>query len=127
MSKRTPIQTVQQPAHWWVLAGKLFKAFGMMNELKSIFVKQSKQDLSSIRRNGRSYWIPLHLEIIYDTSGSHENVPGCCRCKDSREKEHQNLYGKVLLQVRDELKQCLHNKTGDVQNILTCCEFEISL
>lgn len=43
------------------------------------------------------------LEIIYDTSGSHDNVLGRCRCKDCQGKDYQNLYGKVLMRVRDEL------------------------
>ena len=41
-------------------------------------------------------------EIIYDTSGSHDNVLGRCRCKDCKGKDYKNLYGKVLMQVRDE-------------------------
>ncbi len=45
------------------------------------------------------------LEIIYDTSGSHDNVLGRCRCKDCQGKEYQNLYGKALMQVRDELQK----------------------
>ena len=43
------------------------------------------------------------MEIIYDTSGSHDNVLGRCRCKDCQGREYQNLYGKVLMRVRDEL------------------------
>ena len=45
------------------------------------------------------------LEIIYDTSGSHDHVLGRCRCRDCRGKEYQNLYGKVLMRVRDELQR----------------------
>jgi len=40
------------------------------------------------------------LDIIYDMSGCHDSVLG--RCKDCQGKEHQNLYGKVLIRVRDE-------------------------
>ena len=43
------------------------------------------------------------MEIIYDTSGSHDNVLGRCRCKDCQGREYQNLYGKILMRVRDEL------------------------
>ena len=42
------------------------------------------------------------LDIIYDTSGGHDNVLGKCSCKECRGKEYQNLYGKVLMRVRDE-------------------------
>lgn len=43
--------------------------------------------------------------IIYDTSGSHDNVLGRCRCKECQGKEYLNLYGKVLMRVRAELKK----------------------
>ena len=43
------------------------------------------------------------MEIIYDTSGSHDNVLGRCRCKDCQGMEYHNLYGKALMRVRDEL------------------------
>ena len=45
------------------------------------------------------------LEIIYDTSGSHDNILGRCRCKDCQGKEYQNLYGKTLMRVREELRK----------------------
>ena len=45
------------------------------------------------------------IPISYDTTGGHDNVLGSCRCKDCRGKDHQNLYGKALMQVRSQLKQ----------------------
>ena len=44
------------------------------------------------------------MEIIYDTSGSHDNVLGRCQCKDCQGKEYENLYGKALMRVRSELQ-----------------------
>ena len=44
------------------------------------------------------------MEIIYDTSGSHDNVLGRCRCEDCQGKEYQNLYGLALMRVRAELQ-----------------------
>ena len=44
------------------------------------------------------------LEIIYDTTGGHDNVFGRCRCKDCLDKEYLNLYGKVLMQIRGEIE-----------------------
>ena len=46
----------------------------------------------------------IPLEIIYDTSGGHDNVLGRCGCKDCQGKKYENLYGKVLMRVREELK-----------------------
>ena len=44
------------------------------------------------------------LNIIYDTTGSHDNVLGRCQCKDCQKNEYQNLYGKILMRVREELR-----------------------
>jgi len=43
------------------------------------------------------------IEIIYDTTGSHDNVLGRCLCQECKDKEHRNLYGKILMRVREEL------------------------
>ena len=43
-------------------------------------------------------------EIIYDTTGSHDNTLGRCRCADCQGKEYRNLYGKALMRVRAELR-----------------------
>ncbi len=40
-------------------------------------------------------------EIIYDTSGGHDNVLGRCRCDECKKKEFKNMYGKALMKVRD--------------------------
>ena len=45
------------------------------------------------------------LDIIYDTSGSHDNVLGRCRCSECKEKEYNNLYGKLLMRIRSEFQQ----------------------
>lgn len=45
------------------------------------------------------------LEIIYDTTGSHDNVLGRCRCKECQEKKYYNLYGKLLMWIRSEFQQ----------------------
>ena len=39
-------------------------------------------------------------EIIYDTSGGHDNLLGRCRCDECNGKEYSNLYGKALMKVR---------------------------
>lgn len=43
-------------------------------------------------------------EIIYDTTGSHDNTLGHCRCADCQGKEYRNLYGKALMRVGQELQ-----------------------
>ena len=43
-------------------------------------------------------------EIIYNTTGSHDNTLGRCQCADCKGKEYRNLYGKVLMRVREERK-----------------------
>lgn len=40
-------------------------------------------------------------EIIYDTSGGHDNLLGRCRCNECKGKEIKNLYGKALMNVRE--------------------------
>ena len=39
-------------------------------------------------------------EIIYDTTGGHDNLLGRCRCDECSKKEYHNLYGKALMKVR---------------------------
>ena len=44
-------------------------------------------------------------EILYDTTGSHDNALGRCRCADCQGKECRNLYGQALMCVRGELRE----------------------
>lgn len=44
--------------------------------------------------------------IIYDTTGNYDNELGRCLCKACGDKEYRNVYGKVLIHVREELKIC---------------------
>lgn len=44
------------------------------------------------------------MTIIYDTTGTHDNEFGRCRCKNCQGKAYQNLYGKALMKVRETLK-----------------------
>ena len=53
------------------------------------------------------------LDIIYDTSGSHDNVLGRCRCKECQGKEYNNLYGRLLMRIRSEFQQ--HTDAGQSQ------------
>lgn len=43
------------------------------------------------------------LRIVYDTTGGHDNVLGRCRCAECSKKDYWNLYGNVLMCVREEL------------------------
>ena len=42
-------------------------------------------------------------EIIYDTTGAHDNELGRCLCRQCQSVPHQNLFGKILMRVREEL------------------------
>lgn len=44
------------------------------------------------------------MELIEDTTGWHDNIWGECTCDNCKSLEHQNLLGKVLMEVRDELR-----------------------
>ncbi len=46
-----------------------------------------------------------NMELIEDTTGWHDNIWGECTCNDCRELEHQNLLGKILMDVREQLKK----------------------
>ncbi len=57
--------------------------------------EQHPDELEKLKNTGS-------LEIIYDTSGSHDNILGRCRCKECQNKEYRNLYGRVMMRVRAE-------------------------
>ena len=42
------------------------------------------------------------LELIEDTTGWHDNIWGECTCDDCKNIEHQNLLGKILMEIREE-------------------------
>ncbi|MBQ7785070.1 MAG: DUF1768 domain-containing protein [Clostridia bacterium] len=44
-------------------------------------------------------------EIIYDTTGAHDNEMGRCACDRCKEYQARNLYGNVLMRVRRALMQ----------------------
>ena len=44
------------------------------------------------------------MELIEDTTGWHDNICGECTCDDCKTSEHKNLLGKILMEVREELK-----------------------
>ena len=44
-------------------------------------------------------------EIIYDTTGGHDNLLGRCRCSACSRMEYHNLYGKALMKVRESIHQ----------------------
>ena len=44
-----------------------------------------------------------NIELIEDTTGWHDNIWGECTCDECELLEHQNLTGKILMEVRNEL------------------------
>ena len=43
-----------------------------------------------------------NMELIEDTTGWHDNIWGECSCTECKEKEHKNLLGKILMEIREE-------------------------
>ena len=44
------------------------------------------------------------MEIIYDTTGAHDNEWGRCACSACSERPARNLYGKTLMRVREKIR-----------------------
>lgn len=44
------------------------------------------------------------MELIEDTTGWHDNIWGECTCEECKNKEHKNLLGKILMEVRQQLR-----------------------
>lgn len=42
--------------------------------------------------------------LIEDTTGWHDNIWGDCNCVRCKNKKGENLLGKALMEIRDELK-----------------------
>lgn len=59
--------------------------------------KQNKDCLEELLNTGS-------MELIEDTTGWHDNTWGECSCDDCKNLKHQNLLGKILMEVREELK-----------------------
>lgn len=45
------------------------------------------------------------MQIIYDTTGAHDNEMGRCACPACAQKEAKNLYGRTLMRVREALRK----------------------
>ena len=70
------------------------------NLMKKILLEKFKQNedcLIELLNTG-------DIELIEDTTGWHDNIWGECTCDNCKSLEHQNLLGKVLMEVRDELR-----------------------
>ena len=42
--------------------------------------------------------------IVEDTTGWHDNIWGRCSCEKCKDTKHQNILGKILMQLRDEFR-----------------------
>lgn len=51
-----------------------------------------------------------NMELIEDMTGWHDNIWGECTCQECKCKEHKNLLGKILMEVRSKLKKQFYNK-----------------
>lgn len=70
------------------------------NLMKKVVVEKFKQNqdcLEELLDTGS-------MELIEDTTGWHDNTWGECKCDDCKNLEHKNLLGKILVEIREELK-----------------------
>ena len=68
--------------------------------MKKVLIEKFKQNQDCLEEllNTQS------MELIEDTTGWHDNIWGECTCDDCKTSEHKNLLGKILMEVREELK-----------------------
>ncbi len=45
-----------------------------------------------------------NLELIEDTTGWHDNIWGECTCDECKNIQHQNLLGKILMEIREQFR-----------------------
>ena len=69
----------------------------IMREIVFEKFKQNPECLKELLDTG-------NMELIEDTTGWHDNIWGECTCEECKNKEHKNYLGKILMEVREELK-----------------------
>ena len=82
-----------------------------------IIYEDTKQDYELLKDIVRSKFTYTYNEDLkkefLETDGKllqnmgyhHDNILGHCNCKDCENKKHKDLYAKILMEVRDELKK----------------------
>ena len=68
--------------------------------MKKVVLAKFKQNEDCLK----DLFATADMELIEDTTGWHDNIWGECTCEECKLKEHQNLLGKILMEVREELK-----------------------
>lgn len=71
------------------------------NIMKKVVLEKFKQNTDCLEELLNTN----NMELIEDTTGWHDNIWGECSCAECKEKEHKNLLGKILMEIRDELKE----------------------
>ncbi|MBR2730360.1 MAG: ADP-ribosylglycohydrolase family protein [Clostridia bacterium] len=88
-------------------ARKLFKNLPHLETDDALIIKRLSTVLTALYEQNQVLQDKListgNLPITYDTTGGHDNTLGHCRCRECRGKDHKNLYGKALMQVRAQM------------------------
>ena len=71
--------------------------YDLMKKIVTEKFKQNPECLKDLLCTG-------NMELIEDTTGWHDNIWGECTCEECKSKEHKNYLGKILMEVREELK-----------------------
>ena len=57
------------------------------------------------KENLKKEFLETDGKLLQNMGYHHDNILGHCNCKDCENKEHKDLYAKILMEVRDELKK----------------------
>lgn len=88
-------------------ARKLYKKLSHLSETDEAIQKSLYEAVKAKYTQNETYRGKLiktgDADILYDTTGGHDNVLGRCLCEECVDKKFKNFYGKILMRVRHEL------------------------
>lgn len=83
------------------------------NTIYNIFIEESDYNLlkdivrakftSEYDEDIKKELIETKGKLLQNMGHHHNNIFGHCTCKDCKDKEHKDLYAKILMEIRDEL------------------------
>jgi predicted NAD-dependent protein-ADP-ribosyltransferase YbiA (DUF1768 family) len=60
-------------------------------------------------------------KMLIKMNNKHDNILGYCYCSECKNIEKQNIYGKILMEVRDELKENINEVFFDLNDAIEFC------